>query len=88
MLTLLFIVLLPCCGQPAAPYAIDFSDEAHAIESLRTLYFANRELLNKIIDSLFDVQNYSYLQLSVSSEDDNLYIGACRTIHNIRVWQS
>jgi len=57
--------------------AVDMSDEAHAIESLRAFYFANRELFNKIKNDLYGVQNYNILQFSVTSTDNSEYICAC-----------
>jgi len=70
------MLLLPSSGQAKPLHVIDFSDEAHAVESLRILYFANKELLNKIKDNLYDAQNYSSLQFIVSSADNSVSIRA------------
>ena len=36
------------------------SDEAHAIETLRTFYFANKALFNSIKDDLWAMEGYEY----------------------------
>jgi len=57
------------------PIAIDLSDEAHAIESLRAFYFANKDLLNSLRDDLWAMNQYRYFDFHLSQGE--ISIQAC-----------
>ena len=54
------------------PIAIDLSDESHAVNSLRTLYFGNKELFNNIKDDLRGMRDFFYWRYRINSANSEV----------------
>ena len=64
LLALLFVILLPSCGQP-----VNLRNEAHAIKSMRKFFFANQELLIALRDDLWAMDEYNYFFFQINGEE-------------------
>ena len=60
------------------------SDEAHAIESLRAFYFANRDLFNSIKDDLWAMEGYEYCTFGKQADGSDWYSARIRDGNDTR----